>query len=145
MSVNTAGTYRLKDASLTIDTGGTPVVLDIAAQALGLVPEHNYASHPRTADVAPYEEYIDSTWEATLRYVQGFGTDGIHTVFDGLAGTEVEWLLETKDGVVSADFPTFAFTAVVPPLAPLDETDWGEFAEGDVTIKIKGQPVKATS
>lgn len=144
MAVNTAGTYRLKGASLTIDTGGTPITLEIAAQSFGLNPDHNYASHPRTGGSAPFEEYIDTTWTAMLSYMLGFGTDGIHTVFDSLAGTEVDWLLETSDGVVSADYPTFAFTATVPPLG-IDDTDWGEFSSGDVELKIKGQPVKATS
>lgn len=143
MPVNTAGTYRLKDAALTIDTGGTPVTLEVAASSIGLEVEHNYAQHERTGGGAPFEEYIDSVWTLTLSYALGFGTDGIHTVFEGLAGTEVDWLLETSSGVVSATFPTFAFTADVPPLG-IDATEWGEFSTGEVEIKIKGEPVKAT-
>lgn len=142
--VNTAGTYRLSDPNLTIDTGGTPIELKIAARSLALVPTNNYTDHPRTGGSAPYQKLIDATWEATLGYVQGFGTDGLQTVFASLAGTEVEWLLETKDGVVSADFPTFAFTADVPFLG-IEDSEIGAFADGTITIPIIGAPVKATS
>jgi len=140
--VNTAGTYRLSTAVLTIDTGGTPLELTIAATSVGLVPTTNYADHPRTGAAAPYQKVIDAVWELVLSYVQGFGTDGLQTVFDGLAGTEVDWLLETSDGVVSADFPTFTFTADVPYLG-IEETEYGEFADGTITIPIIGSPVRA--
>lgn len=141
--VNTAGTYRLDDGQLVIDTGGTPLDLSVAAVSISLEADANYASHPRTGGSAPFEEYIDATYTLELTYAQGFGTDGIQTVFAAREGTEVDWLLETKDGTVSADFPTFAFTAVVPALSPLPSTAWGEFAEGTITIPIKGVPVKS--
>ena len=142
--VNTAGTYRLSGAVLTIDVGGTPLELPIAATGMGLVPTTNYADHPRTGGGAPYQKVIDATWEMVLSYVNGFGTDGIQTVFDSLAGTEVDWLLETSDGVVSADFPTFAFTADVPYMG-IEDTDDGEFVDGSITIQIIGTPVRAVA
>jgi len=142
--VNAAGTYRLSDAVLTIDTGGTPLELTVAATSVGLVPTNNYADHPRTGAAAPYQKLIDATWELTLNYAQGFGTDGLQTVFDGLAGTEVDWLLETSGGVASADFPTFAFTADVPWLG-IEDTEYGEFADGSIAIPIIGEPVRAVA
>jgi len=140
--VNTAGTYRLSNPELTIDVGGTPFELSIAASSVGLVPTNNYVDHPRTGGGAPYQKLVDATWELTLNYVQGFGTDGLQTIFDTLAGTEVDFLLETSDSVVSADFPTFAFTADVPYLG-IEDTEWGDFADGSITIPIIGTPVRA--
>ena len=141
--VNAAGTYRLSDAVLTIDTGGTPLELTLAATSLGLQPTNNYVDHPRTGGAAPYQQLVDAVWELTLSYATGFGTDGLQTVFDGLAGTEVEWLIETG-ATVSATFPSFAFTADVPWLG-IDDTDIGEFATGSITIPVKGEPVRATT
>lgn len=143
--VNTAGTYRLTGAALTIDTGGTPIELQIAAKTVAITATPNFASHPRTGGGAGYEEYIDANYELEFSYAHGFGTDGVFEVFEALAGTEVDWLLETSDGVVSDTYPTFSFTAKVPMLSPLPSTDWGEFAQGDITIPIKGEPVKATA
>ncbi len=140
--VNTAGTYQLASPQLTLDVDGSPVELSIAARSMGLFPTNNYADHPRTGGAPPYQKLIDATWEMVLNYVNGFGTDGIQTIFAGLEGTEVEWLLETADGVVSAEFPTFAFTADVPYLG-LEDTEWGEFADGSITIPIIGSPVRA--
>lgn len=143
--VNTAGTYRLKDgAQLTIDTGGTPITLELAARQMALEAEANYASHPRTGGDAPFEEYIDSTYTMELEYAHGFGTDGIFEVFEALAGTEVEWLLETG-AAVSATAPSFSFTATVPALSPLPGTEWGEFSQGSISIPVKGEPVKAVA
>jgi hypothetical protein len=140
--VNAAGTYRLEDPNLVLDTGGTPIDLKIAATSMGLTPTNNYVDHPRTGAGSPYQQLVDATWEMTLNYVSGFGTDGIQTLFASLAGTEVEWLLETEDGAVSATFPTFAFTADVPFLG-IEDAEIGEFADGTITIPIKGQPVRA--
>ena len=143
-AVNTAGTYRMVDAVLTIDVGGTPLELTVAASSMGLVPTNNYTDHPRTGGTPPYQKLMDATWEMNLNYVQGFGTDGIQTVFDSIAGTEVDWLLETSDGVASADFPTFAFTADVPYVG-IEDTEYGAFADGTITIPIIGTPVRAVA
>lgn len=144
--VNTAGTFRLKNgATLTVDDGGTgEATLELAAQSIAVIAEQNYASHPRTGDGPPSEEYIDATYTLELSYMQGFGTDGIFETFEALAGTEVDWVLQTA-AAVSASTPSFTFTAVVPALSPLPSTEWGEFAQGDVTVPIKGVPVKAVT
>lgn len=137
-------TYRLHDAVLTVDVDGTPVTIECAATSLGIVAEQNYASHPRTGCDAPFEEWIDSSHTVELGYAHAYGTDGIWTVFDGLAGTIVNWQLETGGAaVVSADFPKFTWTAAVPALSALPQTDWGEFAQGDVSIPVKGQVTSA--
>lgn len=143
--MNTAGTYRLDGATLAVDTGGTPVELQIAASECSIEVTNNYADHDRTGGGPPRKKIIDATWEMTLKYAHGFGTDGIFTVFDGLAGTEVDWLLETSDGVVSATFPTIAFTADVPWLSPLPSTAWGEFAFGEIMIPLIGEPAVAVA
>lgn len=144
--VNTAGTYRLRDgATLTIDEGGAgTATLEIAAQSVAIIATPNYASHPRTGDGPPTEEYIDATYAFELSYMHGFGTDGIFETFDGLAGTEVDFVLTTA-AAVAATTPSFTFTAVVPALSPLPSTEWGEFAQGEITIPIKGVPVKAVT
>ncbi len=140
--VNTAGTYQMAAPQLTIDTGGSPVELSIAAKSVGLFPTNNYVDHPRTGGGAPFQKLVDATWELVLTYVNGFGSDGIQTLFAGLEGTEVEWLLETSEGGVSAEFPTFTFTADVPYLG-LEDTEIGEFAEGSITIPVIGSPARA--
>lgn len=139
------GTLRVKDPAITLDAGGTDVEIQLKATNVGIEAEQNYADHPRTGDAPPYQEYIDATYSFELGYVHGFGTDGVVTAFDTLAGTEVDVLLETSDGVVSVDYPTYTFTIVVPSLSPLPATEFGEFASGDISIPIKGVPVKATS
>ena len=140
--VNTDGTYRLTNAELTIDTGGTPITLKIAATSMALIAEPNYASHARTGAAPPREQFIDAQYTLELAYGQGFGTDGIQTAFASLEGTEVDWLLETTDGAVSATAPTFTFTATVPAIDPLPSTEMGEFAMGEVSIPVNGVPVK---
>jgi hypothetical protein len=140
-AVNTAGTYRLDGAVLSVSTHE----LEIAAVSMALEADANYASHPRTGGSAPFEEYIDATYTLELSYAQGFGTDGIQTVFAALEGTESVWVLKTGGATVSATLPKFTFNAVVPALSPLPSTAWGEFAEGSITIPIKGVPVKATT
>ena len=145
--VNTAGTYKLEDAVLTMDTGGTPVTLEIAATKMAIVAEQHFASHARTGGVAPFEEYIDSTFTLMLGYLTGYGTDGIEAAFAALEGDEVAWSLETSGASSpSATFPTFTFTAKVPRLSPLPETAWGEFAgEDTISIPIKGTVTKVTA
>ncbi|KAA3641181.1 MAG: hypothetical protein DWP92_01660 [Armatimonadetes bacterium] len=146
-AVNTNGTYVLDGAVLTIDVAGTPYELECAAESFALEVDNNMRSHPRTGCKAPYEEYIDSSHTAVLTYTHGYGADGIFAVLNALVGTSVSFLLETKDGVVSADFPTFAWDAVVPGVSPLPATSWGEFAAGaEISIPVEaGTLVVATA
>lgn len=140
------GTYALKKATLTLDTGGTPVSVELKATALGIEANPNFASHPRTGDAAPYEEFIDATYEVSFKYAHGYGTDGVFNVFDALEGTEVDWEVKTHSvDSPSVDAPSFTFTATVPALSPLPETDWGEFAVGEITVPVKGKPAKVVA
>lgn len=141
-----ADTYRLKNATLKIDTGGTPVTLSVAASNVGIEGEQNYASHDRTGGQQPYDEWIDTVYTLELGYTHGFGTDGVFQAFEALKGTEVDWELDTDpDNSPAATAPVITFTATVPAISPLPATDWGEFATGTISVPIKGVPAVAVA
>ena len=144
MAVNTAGSYKLTDAVITLDVDGTPIEIECAATSLGVVAEANYTSHPRTGCKPPSEDYTDSSYTVELAYMQGFGTDGIFTAFDGLKGQKVKWQIKTGK-TVSVETPAFEFDATVPALSPIPDTEWGEFAQGEISIKIDGEPAIKTT
>lgn len=138
-------TYAAKKPKISLDSGGTPVVITSKATSVGIEANPNFASHPRTGDAAPFDQYIDATYECVLKYVHGYGTDGVFAAFAGLEGQEVECEIETVPGTSpTVDAPSFTFTATIPAVSPLPETDQGEFAVGEVTIPIKGVPVTVT-
>lgn len=145
--VNTGGTYVLKDAQIQIDVGGTPFEVDCAAAKVAVVPNHNTRSHPRTGCTAPYDEYVDSTWTMTLAYTHGFGTDGLFNMLWALRGTTVDIEIDTDPVAVSSPAaPLIQLDEVtIPAIAPIPDTDWGEFAQGEITFPLKNEPVIVTA
>lgn len=138
MTVNTNGTFVLQDAVITVDTGGTPIEIECAAEQLAIEVTNNERSHPRTGCKAPFNEFVDATRSVTIQYVSGFGADGIYNLLMALEGQALSFAIATSAGVASADFPHFTWDCVMPALSPIPSTAWGEFAAGgDLTLPVE--------